>query len=502
MNRRTFLRAAGAAGLGTLMAERILGSPYAPVKQRIMPRRPVRIRGVVRSGSRSLGNVAVSDGVSVVRSASDGSFELVSDSSRRFVSLSVPAGYQIPIRANGTAGIFLPLRPDPHDEMALSWELAALDGSDERHSVFLLADPQTLDMEDVGRFHAETVPDIQQSIASLGDRAIFGVGCGDLMFDRLELFPQYEEAIGRTGIPFFQVLGNHDLETLARTDEASAATFQQHFGPTYYSFNRGAVHYVVLDDVFWFGDGYMGYLDETQLTWLSADLSSVEPGGVVVVFMHIPSYCTQHERQGAARPERNLVVVNREALNRALEPYVAHIIVGHMHELEHVLDGGVHIHVCGAVCGAWWTGEICGDGTPNGYGIFSVEGEDLSWRYKSTFLPLDHQIRVYTRGADPAAPDEIVANVWDWDPSWEVVWIEDGIRKGRMARRKGKDPLSVALHTGPERPAKHAWVEPYVTDHLFYAPASAGGQEILVVATDAQGRVVTAKPEALLGGEG
>ena len=499
MNRRAFLRAAGAAGLGSLMAERTLAFPHRLLASEIAPRRPLRIRGVVRSGGQPLDRVAVSDGISVVRTAQDGSFELLSDSSRRFAFLSVPAGYELPIGANGTAAMFAPLHPGEGEERTLAWDLVPLDGSDEEHAFLLLADPQTLDMDDVGRFHAETVPDIQQTVAALGEVPLFGVGCGDLMFDRLELFPQYEEAVRRTGIPFFQVLGNHDVEILARTDEASARTFQQHFGPTYYSFNRGAVHYVVMDDVFWFGGGYLGYLDEVQLTWLRADLESLEPGQVVVLFMHIPPYSTQHERQNAARPTPNLVVANREALYRLLEPYEAHVIVGHMHELEHLLDGGIALHVCGAVCGAWWTGDICGDGTPNGYGIFTVRGEELSWQYKSTHMALDHQMRVYTRGTDPAAPDEIVANVWDWDPSWEVVWIEDGIHKGRMARRTGMDPLSVALHIGPERPVKHSWVEPVPTAHLFYAPVAEGAGEILVEATDGRGRTVTAKPESVLG---
>jgi len=499
MNRRAFLRAAGAAGLGSLIAERILASPYRPLVSEIAPRRPLRIRGVVRSGGQALNQVVVSDGVSVVRTARDGSFELLSDSSRPFAFLSVPAGYQIPTGANGTAAMFAPLRPGQGEDQAVAWDLVPLDGSDEQHAFLLLADPQTLDMEDVGRFHAETVPDIQETVAELGEVPLFGVGCGDLMFDRLELFPQYEEAVRRMGIPFFQVLGNHDVEILAKTDQTSARTFQQHFGPTYYSFNRGAVHYIVMDDVFWFGDGYLGYLDEVQLTWLRADLASIEHGRLVVLFMHIPSYNTQHERQNAARPSPNLIVANREALNQLLEPYDAHIIVGHMHELEHLPDGRVQVHVCGAVCGAWWTGEICTDGTPNGYGIFTVGGEELSWQYKSTHLPLAHQMRVYARGTDPTAPDEIVANVWDWDPAWEVVWIEDGIRKGRMARRRGKDPLSVALHSGPQRPAKHPWVEPIPTDHLFYAPVAEGAQDILVEATDGRGRTVTARPEPVLG---
>ena len=31
------------------------------------------------------------------------------------------------------------------------------------------------------------------------------------------------------------------------------------FGPTYYSFDRGRVHYVVLDNVFYLSRGYVGY---------------------------------------------------------------------------------------------------------------------------------------------------------------------------------------------------------------------------------------------------
>ncbi|MCK5573021.1 MAG: calcineurin-like phosphoesterase C-terminal domain-containing protein, partial [Bacteroidetes bacterium] len=185
------------------------------------------------------------------------------------------------------------------------------------------------------------------------------------------------------------------------------------------------------------------------------------------------------------------VVVNRELLNRILEPYEAHVIAGHMHETEHLVDQGVRVHVCGAVCGAWWTGPICGDGTPNGYGLFEVNGEDVTWRYKSTGKPIEEQMRLYAHRSDPSAPDDIIANVWDYDPRWKIVWYEDGERRGEMKQRQGNDPLSVELHKGPDRPEKHAWVEPYITDHLFSAPASRNAREIMVEATDGEGRVYT-----------
>jgi hypothetical protein len=111
----------------------------------------------------------------------------------------------------------------------------------------------------------------------------------------------------------------------------------------------------------------------------------------------------------------------------------------------------------------------------------------VTWRYKSTGHDFDHQIRTYPRGANPEAPDEIVANVWDWDPEWQVVWYEGGDRRGTMARRVGLDPLSVELHTGPDLPPGRTWVEPVVTAHLFYAPASLEA-DVVVEATDRFGR--------------
>jgi hypothetical protein len=214
---------------------------------------------------------------------------------------------------------------------------------------------------------------------------------------------------------------------------------------------------------------------------------------MVVVFMHIPAYCTQHIRAGQEKPERSLVVVNREALYQILAPYKARIIVGHMHETEHLTQEGVRQHVCGAVCGAWWTGPICADGTPNGYGVFEVTGEDIRWRYKATGFSPDEQIRVYPVGSDPAAPDHVVANVWDWRPDWVVAWYENGMRRGVMEQRRGKDPLAVRLHTGPSLPAKHTWVEPYTTDHLFYAPVAKDALEVFVEATDPWGKIYRAK---------
>ena len=497
VTRRSFLELAAASTAG-LVLPGLLRDPYRPARpaRRIGP--PVLVQGRVTVSGQGLGRVAVSDGLTVVETATDGSYELVTTVDRDFVMLSVPAGHAIPRNPKGTARFYRPVRATAAGTMEASFELERLPDGDERHAVLLLADVQTQDAEEMRWFHEQTVPDVRDTVADMGERPVIGISGGDIMYDDLSLFPEYERGVERMGIPFFQVVGNHDLDVDAPTDEGSSETFSRHFGPRYYSFDRGAVHYVVLDDVLWHGAGYIGYLDADQLTWLAADLARIEPGRTVVVAQHIPALGSGHIRLGEARPRLTTSVANREALYRLLQPYRALILAGHTHEHEHVFEHGVHELVSATVCGAWWSGPICGDGAPNGYTVIEAAGETVRWRYKATGHPPDHQMRLYPRGADPGAPDEIVANVWDWDPEWVVVWYEGGDRRGRMARRIGLDPLSVQLHTGPGLPPRRTWVEPYPTSHLFYAPVPDGARDITVEATDRFGRRYVGRVPAVL----
>jgi hypothetical protein len=495
--RRAFLETATSslAALGALPPI-LARDPYAPWVPRQTPAAgPVRARGLVRARGKAVAGVALSDGLRVTATGSDGRFELVTEADREFLSLSLPAGYTLPTSATGTALLHRRITADRRGEMSAAFDLAPLpDGrTDARHACLLLADVQTQDADEMRWFHEQSVPDVQGTIAQLGGgRETFGIACGDIMFDHLEFYPDYERGVKQMGVPFFQVVGNHDLDFDGRTDEASTVTFARHFGPGRYSFDRGEIHYVVLDDVFWYGAGYIGYLGADQLTWLAADLARIERGRTVIVALHIPVSGTQHLREGERRPGVGSSVNNREALYRLLEPYKAHILSGHMHEHEHVFEQGTHELVSGTVCGAWWSGPICGDGTPNGYTVLEVNGANVTWRYKSTGHPAEHQMRVYKRGADSQAPNEIVANVWDWDHEWTVTWYQNGERRGPMARRVGHDPLSVELHKGPTLPPRRTWVDPYPTGHLFYAPVAADARGLKVEARDRFGRTYTA----------
>jgi hypothetical protein len=487
--RRDFLKKLGLLGTGLLLPwygnSSVLSSDV-PLKIS-----PVRIRGKVSANGKGLKGVAVTDGYTVTSTDAGGIYELHSTNAQEFVYISVPSGHSIPVQSNSIASFYQPIKPTSKGEFNASFNLTPSPVNDSNHVMLLLADPQIQNRYEADLLLNETTPDVAALVKSYSNSQVFGIGCGDLVFDEFELFADYQKAVQGMGIPFFQALGNHDMDTKGiRSDTLSASTFKKLFGPTYYSFNRGEVHYVVLEDVFFIGSQkqYIGYLTEEQLRWLEQDLALVEKGKTVVVSLHIPAF-TNADKRNNTSPSLGGTVSNRAELYRLLEPYKAHIMSGHTHFNEKIKQGNIMEHVHGTVCGAWWSGPICYDGTPNGYGVYEVKGSELQWYYKSTGKDKKHQFRHYLPGTNPGKPDEMAVNVWNADDAWKIVWLEDGIRKGAMRQETGLDPLSVELHTGDKKPERRPWVEPQLTDHLFFAPLSPQARQVTIEVTDRFGNV-------------
>ncbi|GAA4335456.1 calcineurin-like phosphoesterase family protein [Flaviaesturariibacter amylovorans] len=482
MRRRTFIKSLGLAGAW-------LGTP-ALAQGTDKPQDGATIlKGKVHAGGTGIAGVAVTDGRTIAVTDRGGRYELAAHPDAEFVYISIPAGYAFPTE-KGIARFYAPVAGKT-GAVVNDFALEKLGVDDSKHQFVVWADTQMISKKDCEQLKAESVPDLKALVAGYGSSALFhGIGCGDLVWDKFDLFADYKEAIGMTGVPFFNVIGNHDMDISARGDDFSAATFKQQFGPTYYSFNRGAVHYVVLDDVFFIGTAkkYIGYITDTQLAWLEKDLALVKPGSTVVLSVHIPTNTGAARRTGKT-DELGGSVSNRKQLYKLLAPFKTHIMSGHTHFNESWEEGNLMEHNHGTVCGAWWTGPICGDGTPGGYGVYEVDGSEIRWYYKSTGQPKEHQLRIYGRGASKEQPNEIVANVWNWDPAWKVEWWEDGQAKGAMQQRTGLDPWAVELYAGPQLPAKHKFVEPTIADHLFVATPAATAQRVTIKATDRFGNV-------------
>jgi len=431
------------------------------------------LKGKVLSNGHPVPNVVVSDGYSVVVTDAKGRFELTPHADSVAVFISTPAGYAF-AQQKGIARHYCKLK-DVNHKKGIQFDLLPLAQNDDEHQFLIWADPQVKNAKDVEKMMAHSVPDVQKIVAAAGPGAlIHGITVGDIAWDELNVFEDYDRAVEKMGIPFFQCLGNHDMDYRLGGDETSDKTFKEFYGPTYYSFNRGQVHYIVLDDVRYLGTerDYDGYIAQHQLDWLKKDLSFVPKDKLIVLCLHIPVH---------------LAVKNREELYALLDDRNVHIMSGHTHWHANVIKGAIYEHNHGTVCGAWWTGDICGDGTPCGYGVYQVKGNKLTWHYQSTGQKADHQFRIFVQDFN-TVQKQVKVNIWNYDPVWKTEYLVDGIAKGALEQFEGFDPDAYTTLSGPNLPKPRGFAEPKITDHLFRAFVPAAAEEITIIVTDRFGK--------------
>lgn len=435
-----------------------------------------KIKGRIRSKGRGLQGVVVSDGYTVMATDKKGRFEFEVHPDAVTFFISTPAGYaflqeeSISRHYSQLSGI--------NFKKEIKFNLEKLDKDDNEHEFFIWADPQVKNKKDVEKLMTQTLPDMQQMIAKSGDGALLhGITVGDIVWDELKLFEDYSKAVAQMNIPFFQCLGNHDMDYRKGGDETSDDTFQQTFGPTYYSFNRGQVHYVVMDNVRYLGKDrqYDGFIQQHQLNWLQKDLSFVPMDKLIVLCVHIPIH--KHTK-------------NNDALYALLKDRNVHIMSGHTHYHQNIVTDNIYEHNHGTVCGAWWTGDICEDGTPNGYAIYKVKGTRLSWLYKATGKDSSYQMKTYLSNADDQNK-LLQVNIWNHDAQWKTAYIVDGVNKGELTQYEGMDPDAYNNMLGPDKPKPRGFAEPKNTRHLFKALIPASAHEVIVHTFDPFGNKFT-----------
>jgi hypothetical protein len=433
------------------------------------PGKAKTIRGQVLSNGKGLKDIIVSDGYSVVATDSKGKYELEPHADAVNIFVAMPSGYAF-LHENGIARHYRILK-DTNLNKPVNFELTSLGKDDNEHQFVIWADPQVKNGKDVEKMMRESVPDVQKFVAAAGANTLLhGITVGDIVWDEHKFYPDYDRAVAKMGIPFFQCLGNHDMDYNQGGDETSDRTFMQTYGPTYYSFNRGQVHYVVMENVRYLGKDreYDGFFQQHQLDWLQKDLSFVAKDKLVVLCTHIPVHSGTR---------------NNTDLYALLTDRKVHIMSGHTHYHRNVIKGDIFEHNHGTVCGAWWTGPICEDGTPNGYGIYKVKGNELTWHYQSTGQPADHQMKTFVSDVDGSGK-LLQVNIWNHDPAWKTSYWVDGIDKGPLEQFEGLDPFAYATMLGPDLPKPRGFAEPKKTNHLFKAPVPATAKQIKVVATD------------------
>lgn len=444
------------------------------------------LKGQVCCLGKGIAGVVVTDGEKCVVSDKNGYYSIPTIRNSEFVYVSTPSGYLPPDSLN------IPCfykKIDFKISRTYNFELKRNPKNDNSHLLLVHADPQFF-KEDNFNHYSKVVEDCRSFINENKNIDVFGIDCGDLVGDSPKLYSKYIDHLDHTNVPFYRVLGNHDMNYGGRTDETSTKTYNRIFGPAYYSFNRGKVHYIILDNVFYIGRDYfyMGYIDERIFQWLEQDLSYIPKGSTVFLAMHIPA-CLSEKSQpfsytGDCIAEQT---VNVSALFKMLEPYNAHLLTGHMHYNKNIIhSANLYEHNTGAICGTWWQGDYCLDGTPIGYGVYEINGNKVSWYFKSVGQPRSYQMRVYPAGSNSDFPNDICVNVWNWDKNWKVEWFENGIKEGEMTRFEAIDP-EVAKMCADKDKLEFKWISPIKTDHMFRARPKSKTSKIKIVATDSFG---------------
>jgi hypothetical protein len=369
--------------------------------------------GIRDPGERGLRGIRVSDQLSVTVTDEDGRWALPEREEAIYFVVK-PRGYRTPVSEDNLPRFYyihknteaLPLEGptvQPTGPLPESIDFPLIQQAEpDRFDVIVMGDPQPRDVEEVNYLAHDVLAEL------VGTTAGFAVVLGDISFDNKETYLPYIQATGRVGIPFFNVSGNHDANYDGLDPFQHYETWRTVFGPRYYSFDYGPVHFIVLGDVIFpeQGDRYIAGLGSGQLEWIEEDLSHVPPETLVVLSMHIPLTPADQNADFARLYE----LLRGHPFTLSFSAHSHTVSQGFLTE-EHGWPGAMPHHhiVAGATCGRWWGGArdetdiphaTGSDGTPNGYFVVSFDGNEYSTLFKAARRPADYQMQVQ-------APDEV-----------------------------------------------------------------------------------------------
>lgn len=179
-------------------------------------------------------------------------------------------------------------------------------------------------------------------------------------------------------LPIHHIIGNHDVwgwqvkdETI-KTDPLydKAWAVKQHGLPhRYYSFEKKAWKFIVLDSTQQNGGGYIARLDDEQVAWLETELKNTSSDQHICIASHIPivSFCSamffdDHLANGDWKLSRALLHVDARRLTQLFSGFknIRCCLSGHIHLQDVVEYKNVRYFCNGAVSGNWWNGAFKG----------------------------------------------------------------------------------------------------------------------------------------------
>lgn len=476
-----------------------IGKIYINIVDKIdfEPSAGTTVFGLVSSEEGPVANVVVSDGTEVTVTDDKGIYELKSAKKWGYVFISVPSGYEV--AAEGVFPQFYQTLKGAADVVEQKdFKLTKVDGQD-RYKFFLLGDMHLANRTNDAAQFTQFTTDLNAYMAQHSGQKMYALTLGDMTWDLYwyknnYALPQYRETINRQvkNLQIYHTMGNHDNDFMTTSDYDAAVKYVDCIGPTFYSFNIGQVHYVVMDNIDCSAyDGtdsrnYVKKLSNEQLKWLAKDLAYVDKSTPLIVAMHAQIY--KPTSTGFAFDHDS---ANTEALLAALDGYEVHFVTGHTHKVynitpdDDVVKGrDIHEHNSGAICASWWWSgnltpgvHVSIDGAPGGYAIWDIDGTDFAWLYKSTGWPEEYQFRSYDLNnvsfsmddvpnipsniliqlaykkyvnAYPENSDnEVLIKIWNWNSNWELSVVDERGKTLEYTPVWAYDPLHIAALSVP-----------------------------------------------------
>ncbi|SDH54275.1 3',5'-cyclic AMP phosphodiesterase CpdA [Flavobacterium omnivorum] len=364
---------------------------------------------------KGISNVAVTNGLDVVLTNKDGKYNLpINDDA--IIAVIKPANYKVGVDENNLPQFFYNHKPngspklkfkgvDPTGKLPKSVNFGLIPQQEnDAFTALIFGDPQPYTQAEVDFFAKGIVAEVA------GIKNVpFGLSLGDLVGNDLALFNPYLKAVKAAGIPWYNLLGNHDLNFDATTDEMADETYEAHFGPANYTFNYGKVHFIILDNVLYPDPrnqkGYWGGFTANQLQFIENDLKLVPKDHLIVLAFHIPLSETEGDSFRDA---------DRDHLFRLLKDFPNTLsLSAHTHiqrqdyfgKKEGWLQEKPHHHYnVGTTSGDWYSGKLnqqgvpvstMRDGTPKGYAFINFKGNQYNIDYKVAGKPKTYQMEVF-----------------------------------------------------------------------------------------------------------
>ncbi len=535
----------------TVSAQAALGDQIKKIKCG----KGITLTGVVYCDDKPVEGVAVTDGVEIVRTDKDGIYRLASQKPYGLVYISTPSGYEPTTDRNIIPQFWAKTTVAPKKRERHDFALKKVD--DSRFSIIMSTDSHFCNdtkRGDLAYFSEHYMPVVRQAFDKVKSTPVYTIMLGDLTWDQYWVRANFDlesvtPFLNRNDYPtqVYTIMGNHDNDPSVpageNTDFLAENRYRGVFGPTFYSMNKGGIHFVMLDNIVYkntvkpnekLKPGVVGsrnydvYINDAQLEWLRKDLASVDKSATLVICMHSP--LRRLSEKGSA--SRAFKKGKEEAFLDILKDYKdVRIFAGHMHQSHCLKIKGypnITEYTTPSVCGELWktpnhTGlNFCDDGSWAGFVLCSFDsgkltdrvyyGQDGSTnpirmydmnavrRYyaESNDAPmLKHLCEVLPNQKDYSAEeyaDYVYINCWYCDRGVKVEASEAG-KPLQVEKVKTSDPWAAVSVLGPAMKKKHKTNKRNnilsIVEHTYRVKTEASDTPVTVTVTTPYGTQYT-----------